>query len=211
MQKGDFNTAIGQFGLKSLGAVLFKENTANVSDATTLEQIRKKWDSFEGGRLRQIVYLSQLGHTVSKGQLDLTKLIRDTIDSAADEHPVHLDTEVARPKPPIDCPVISLTVPAEAPPPRPSPARLLVQTDSSGSGGSTRRFFATSSPAVITVEFDQSDALNNALIQPVVDEIRRIAPNRLRRVELGPKPGSPGDASDNRRTSATRFGRRNKR
>lgn len=170
-----------------LGSVLFNANTAVVSDANSLSQVKTKWDA-EGGQPDNVAVVvpPQPPHTPATLQLDQARTILAGIGPSS--VPLSEVVTPVLPTPPVTCPAFSLILAVQ-----PRSARLLVQTDSNAAG---ERFFATTRPAVMTVQFNPDGSLASPLPASIVNGILSVAPNRIGNVELG--PATPGGQADTR-------------
>jgi hypothetical protein len=181
IQKGNVADALNTDQITPLGSVLFHENTADVSDLTTLNHVKTEWDK-RGGRpgiAAVVVPPQRPPHSIARLQLDQAKAIMTGIGVAPDA-PFEVQTPVL-PTPPVDCPVFSLILAVQE-----RVARLLVQIDSNAIGD---RFFAKTEQEVITVQFNPDGSLTAPLPEPIVKELLKVAP-RLKGAELGPAGAS---------------------
>ncbi|HEV7745430.1 MAG TPA: hypothetical protein VGO56_10580 [Pyrinomonadaceae bacterium] len=189
--RGEIASGIGQLKLVSLGTVLFKENSSEVSDPAALSGIKTQWDASGGGRLETVAVVSNLGHSVSLVQLDQGKAIGNAIGTSVGG-PFHVETSATLPTKPVDCPIFSVVVSV---PETPRIARLLLQLDTNAAG---QRSFATTQPPVMSVQFNADGSLATPLTADAVGEVLRLAPKRLRRVEMGPAQAGADALEDTR-------------
>jgi len=189
ISRGQIEEAIRDAQLLPIGVALFKPETAEPANTSTLTDIKTKWDAEVRVRpADMVVFTAPVGHAVATIPLAQARAIRDAIATSGEEI-IHQETPVL-PKPPIECPVFSIILRPPTPTPQTRTARLLVQTQVVGGN---RVFGATTSP--LTIRFNADGTLAEGLSAAVISQIQPHIPNRIGAVSFAAEPANEANAT----------------